>query len=91
MYLTINAMKILNRLYEFGFYHFTLICLWHPESKAYYLKCYQSHREWSLSGLKASGASKAAVIDTVMIIPRMILVLSALILLNIFCFIGMVK
>ena len=83
-------MDTLRRYYDLGLYHFTLLCLWHPESKAYFTKCYRSSN-WSLSGLKASGASKAAVIDTVMIIPRMILVLSALILLNIFCFIGMVK
>ena len=78
-------MDILRKYYDLGLYHFTLFCLWQPESRAYFIQC-QSYDNWSLSGLKASGASKAAIVDTILSLPRMILIIAAVVFLDIMYF-----
>jgi hypothetical protein len=78
----------MSKFLEVGYLNFMLICLWHPQSRAYFVKCVQSNTEWTLDGLKASGASKAAIVDTVLAMPRMILVVFALLFFNIVYFVS---
>ena len=77
---------MLRRLYDAAYYHFMLLCLWDDQSRAYYIQCVESHKECTLSGLAATGASKKAILDMKLALPRMALIMLALLFFDIVYF-----
>jgi len=60
-----------KKIWAIYYFNFMLMCLWHPQSRAFYVKCVETGVEFDFELLKASGASKAALIDAWLQVPRL--------------------
>jgi hypothetical protein len=73
----------LQQIYDKGYYHFVMICLWHPQSRAFFKECTDRNTDWTLKRLRNTGASRLAVIDTALAIPRMAVMMVAVLIFDI--------